>query len=91
MLEKEAHDETRDFSSLTFFFCPAIEMLDPERIAELHPLVDVANVECGLWTPHDGYVDPTMLTNAVAKEVGAAACEYAWVVCVCVCVCVCGA
>jgi dimethylglycine dehydrogenase len=43
-------------------------MLAPDQIAELHPLVNVDTIECGLWTPHDGYVDPTMLTNAVAKE-----------------------
>jgi dimethylglycine dehydrogenase len=33
-----------------------------------HPLINVSNIQCGLYTPNDGYVDPTMLTNAVAKE-----------------------
>lgn len=35
--------------------------------SELHPLIDVSEIEAGVWTPCDGDVDPTTLTNAVAK------------------------
>eukprot|EP00468_Gymnochlora_sp_CCMP2014_P000687 CAMPEP_0167740864 /NCGR_PEP_ID=MMETSP0110_2-20121227/532_1 /TAXON_ID=629695 /ORGANISM="Gymnochlora sp., Strain CCMP2014" /LENGTH=815 /DNA_ID=CAMNT_0007624841 /DNA_START=154 /DNA_END=2601 /DNA_ORIENTATION=- len=48
---------------------PGLEtkLLSPEEIAELHPLVDVSSVECGLYTPQDGDVDPTTLTNCIAR------------------------
>ena len=37
------------------------------EIASLHPLVNVGNIECGLFTPHDGDIDPTLLTTCIAK------------------------
>ena len=42
-------------------------MIDAAEVAALHPLVDVSNVECGVFTPKDGDVDPSMLTMAIAK------------------------
>lgn len=44
------------------------ELISPNEIKNLHPLINLDNVEAGLYTPHDGDVDPTQLTNAVAKE-----------------------
>ena len=41
-------------------------MIDVDEIQELHPLVNVDNIECGIWTPSDGDIDPTSLTNCVA-------------------------
>jgi len=43
------------------------EMLSAEEVGALHPLLDTSQVECGLFTPFDGDVDPTSLTNCVAK------------------------
>lgn len=48
------------------------EMISADQIAERHPLINVSGIECGLWTPHDGWVDPTMLTHAVSFEAKAA-------------------
>jgi len=48
------------------------ELLTAEQAAARHPLLDIDTVECAVWTPHDGSVDPTMLTNAVAAEARAA-------------------
>jgi len=42
-------------------------MLSPSEVAELHPLVDISRIECGLYTPKDGDVDPTMLTTAISR------------------------
>uniref|UniRef100_A0A7S2WIX2 Dimethylglycine dehydrogenase n=1 Tax=Mucochytrium quahogii TaxID=96639 RepID=A0A7S2WIX2_9STRA len=42
-------------------------LISREEVAALHPLLDIDNVECGVYTPHDGDVDPTSLTNCVAK------------------------
>ena len=42
-------------------------MISAEEVAALHPLVDVSNVECGVYTPRDGDIDPTLLTTCIAK------------------------
>jgi hypothetical protein len=39
-------------------------------------LVDTSTIECALWTQHDGYCDPTMMTNAVGKEAKALGAEF---------------
>ena len=44
------------------------ELITPNDIKNLHPLIDISNVEAGLYTPCDGDVDPTQLTNCLAKE-----------------------
>lgn len=43
------------------------EIISAEEVGKLHPLVDTSEVECGIWTPKDGDVDPTSLTNLVAS------------------------
>jgi dimethylglycine dehydrogenase len=50
------------------------ELISAEEVAAKHPLVDVTNIECAIFTPKDGDADPTALTNLVAgqaKEAGA--------------------
>jgi dimethylglycine dehydrogenase len=51
-------------------------MLSPAEVAAMHPLVDVTNIECGVYTPNDGDVDPTMLTNAIAKRARTAGAQF---------------
>eukprot|EP00515_Schizochytrium_aggregatum_P017301 CAMPEP_0202098848 /NCGR_PEP_ID=MMETSP0965-20130614/2104_1 /ASSEMBLY_ACC=CAM_ASM_000507 /TAXON_ID=4773 /ORGANISM="Schizochytrium aggregatum, Strain ATCC28209" /LENGTH=869 /DNA_ID=CAMNT_0048667351 /DNA_START=74 /DNA_END=2683 /DNA_ORIENTATION=+ len=43
------------------------ELLSASEVAALHPLLDSSLVECGVFTPFDGDVDPTSLTNCVAR------------------------
>lgn len=43
------------------------DIISPERTRELFPLVDTEGVLASAHTPTDGYVDPTGLTNALAK------------------------
>lgn len=50
-------------------------VVSPDEIQELHPLVDTSNIECGIWTQHDGYIDPTMLTTHVGKQAKALGAE----------------
>ena len=41
--------------------------VSPAEIQEKQPLIhDVSDVICGLWTPDDGWTDPTSATNALA-------------------------
>jgi dimethylglycine dehydrogenase len=43
------------------------EIISPERTRELFPLVNTEDVLASAHTPSDGYIDPTGLTNALAK------------------------
>jgi dimethylglycine dehydrogenase len=43
------------------------EIITPERVRELFPLIDTQGIVGAAHTPSDGYVDPTGLTQALAK------------------------
>ncbi|MGB1035241.1 MAG: NAD(P)/FAD-dependent oxidoreductase, partial [Primorskyibacter sp.] len=43
-----------------------IELVGPERIAQLHPFYNLDGVLGALHTPDDGHVDPTNVTMAMA-------------------------
>ena len=43
-----------------------IELVGPERVAELHPFYNLESVLGALHTPDDGHVDPTNVTMALA-------------------------
>lgn len=43
-----------------------IELVGPDRIAELHPFYNLSGVLGGLYTPDDGHVDPSNVTMALA-------------------------
>jgi dimethylglycine dehydrogenase len=44
-----------------------MEIVGPERIAELHPFYNLKGVKAALYTPHDGHVDPAGVAFAMAK------------------------
>ena len=44
-----------------------MEIVGPERIAELHPFYHLDGVKAALYTPHDGHVDPAGVAFAMAK------------------------
>ncbi len=43
------------------------EIVGPERVRELFPLIDADGVLGAAYLPDDGYVDPTSVTQALAK------------------------
>lgn len=43
-----------------------IELVGPDRIAELHPFYNIDGVIGALYTPDDGHVDPSGVTQAMA-------------------------
>ncbi|RBW60714.1 FAD-dependent oxidoreductase [Ruegeria sp. A3M17] len=43
-----------------------IELVGPEKVAELHPFYNLEDVLGALYTPDDGHVDPTNVTMAMA-------------------------
>ena len=59
-------DEFRHVSGLSDFTGYPLEILTPERIAELHPLAKLEGLIGGIYEPDDGHVDPTLATQAMA-------------------------
>ena len=60
-------DEFRHVAGLSDFTGYPLEILTPERIAELHPLAKLDGLLGGIYEPDDGHVDPTLATNAMAE------------------------
>ncbi len=59
-------DEFAHVAGLSDFTGYPLEILTPERIAELHPLAKLDGLLGGIYEPDDGHVDPTLATNAMA-------------------------
>ncbi|WP_216599795.1 MULTISPECIES: FAD-dependent oxidoreductase [unclassified Ruegeria] len=60
-------DEFRHVAGLSDFTGYPLEVLTPERIAELHPLAQLDGLIGGIFEPDDGHVDPTLATQAMAE------------------------
>lgn len=60
-------DEFAHVAGLSDFTGYPLEILTPDRIAELHPLANLDDLLGGIFEPDDGHVDPTMATNAMAQ------------------------
>ena len=60
-------DEFRHVAGLSDFTGYPLEVLTPERIAELHPLARLDGLLGGIYEPDDGHVDPSLATNAMAQ------------------------
>ena len=43
------------------------EVIGPEEIRKLHPLVETRGLLGAVWNPEDGHVDPTSVTQALVK------------------------
>ena len=65
-------DEFAHVAGLSDFTGYPLEILTPERIAELHPLAKPDGLLGGIYEPDDGHVDPTLATNAMASVATAA-------------------
>ncbi|MEM1164044.1 MAG: FAD-dependent oxidoreductase, partial [Pseudomonadota bacterium] len=60
-------DEFRHVAGLSAFTGYPLEILTPERIAELHPLARLDGLLGGIHEPDDGHVDPSLATHAMAS------------------------
>ncbi|WP_324751768.1 FAD-dependent oxidoreductase [Roseovarius sp. Pro17] len=60
-------DEFAHVAGLSKFTGYPLEILTPERVAELYPLATLDGLLGGIYEPDDGHVDPTMATNAMAQ------------------------
>ncbi|WYK19483.1 FAD-dependent oxidoreductase [Roseovarius sp. W115] len=60
-------DEFRHVAGLSAFTGYPLEILTPDRIAELNPLAQLDGLIGGIYEPDDGHVDPSLATNAMAQ------------------------
>lgn len=60
-------DEFRHVAGLSEFTGYPLEILTPDRIAELFPLARLDGLIGGIYEPDDGHVDPTLATHAMAE------------------------
>ena len=59
-------DEFQQRASTAALLDVPVEIVGPERLRELFPLVDPAGVLAAAYLPTDGHVDPTSVTQALA-------------------------
>ena len=45
-----------------------LKMVTNEELEELYPYLDTTGLIGGMWDPDDGHIDPTSITNAMAKR-----------------------
>jgi dimethylglycine dehydrogenase len=60
-------DEFRYHRAKARYLDLPFELIGPDEIRRLHPLVQTDGILGAAYTPEDGFVDPSMLTNALAK------------------------
>jgi dimethylglycine dehydrogenase len=59
-------DEFRQRASTAALLGIPVELVAPERVRELFPLVDPTGILAAAYLPTDGHVDPTSVTQALA-------------------------
>ena len=66
-------DRMREFAhvaGLSSFTGYPLEIVDPQRIVDLFPLVSIDGIIGGIYEPQDGHVDPTLVTQGMARVAG---------------------
>jgi dimethylglycine dehydrogenase len=64
---RDAVDEFKRYLAPAHALGIDAEIVGPNRVRELWPLLESRDFLAGLHTPGEGYVDPTQTTNALAK------------------------
>jgi 4-methylaminobutanoate oxidase (formaldehyde-forming) len=62
----ERMEETKRLVGMARSFGVPMELITPKEAQELFPLMDIKGVVGAAYTPNDGSIDPTGLTNALA-------------------------
>ena len=44
-----------------------MQILSPDQVSEMVPILKMDNIHGGLFTPNEGHIDPYSLTMAIAK------------------------
>ena len=70
----ERLEETKRLVGMARSFGVPMELVSPQEAQKMFPLMDITGVVAAAYTPNDGSIDPTGLTNALAagaKKFGA--------------------
>lgn len=62
----ERMEETKRLVGLARSFGVPMELISPKEAQDMFPLMDITGVVGAAYTPNDGSIDPTGLTNALA-------------------------
>lgn len=62
----ERMEETRRLVGMARSFGVPMELISPKEAQDMFPLMDIKGVVGAAYTPNDGSIDPTGLTNALA-------------------------
>lgn len=60
-------DEFRYHAAKARYLNLPFELVGTDEIKKLHPLVNTDGILGAVWNPDDGYIDPSMMTNALAQ------------------------
>ena len=63
-------DEFRHRAATAELLGVPVEIVGPEHVRELHPLIEVDDVLAAAYLPTDGHVDPSSLTRAFVADAG---------------------
>ena len=65
---RDRMDEYRRMAALAAQAGVEFAVLTPDEMAARFPWLQLHDLEGGLWDPHDGDIDPTSVTNAMARD-----------------------
>jgi dimethylglycine dehydrogenase len=60
-------DEFRHRAAMAEVVDVLVEIIGPDRLRELHPLLDTSGIRAAAYLPTDGHVDPSGLTHAFVR------------------------
>jgi dimethylglycine dehydrogenase len=60
-------DEFRHRAAMAEVVGVPVELVGPEQLRELHPLLDTSGISAAAYLPTDGHVDPSGLTHAFVR------------------------
>lgn len=63
---EERMNEFRHVQGIGDFVGHEFRILTPKELKEIYPLVELDGIIGAIYEPHDGHVDPTLATNAMA-------------------------
>lgn len=65
---RDEEDENKRFLGIARQVGTEAEIIGPQRIRDLYPLLEIKGISSGLWLPGDCYTDPSQTTQGLAKK-----------------------
>lgn len=65
---RDEEDENKRFLGIARQVGTEAEIIGPQRVRDLYPLLEVQDMKSALWMPGDCYTDPSQTTQGLAKK-----------------------